>query len=283
LHEESPVVSLCATELPWNGGNRLVNLLIMQLLLAKQFAEIKDLISARIYLKAERHESDILPPSTIASIMKDAGTLESAFESLGLKLSHAATWRFLQLSQPTKTDVNKFVDDVESRFYDELGAISFIHLTPDRAQYYQNQKPFGDLVFNRFPAAEYDIEESSKYFAFERHTATVMHSMRVLEVGLTVLAKSLKVKRRIKGWGNDLSKFEKQWQSIIASNPKRLGWKRSFIPQLFLHFHYFADAWRNRAFHNPRARYGDCEARQVFEHVRDFMQLLATRLSEKKS
>jgi hypothetical protein len=277
--------TFCATELPWNGGNRLVNLWIMQILFAKDFSDLKDLISAGIYLRVNGLKSEVIPHDDVELIVKDAQLLEVEFRLLDLKLSRAATARFLKLSPPSKSDVLDFVNDVESRFTDELASISFVHLASDRVEYYENSKPFGELVWERFPSVEYDICEASNCFAFERHTATVMHSMRVLEAGLSALAKLLKVKRGASGWGTDLREFDKAWKKLTdpKSNPKskRLGWKRSFVPQLFLHFHYFGDAWRNRAFHQPKAQYGDTEARRVFEHVRDFMQLLATRLREK--
>jgi hypothetical protein len=42
-------------------------------------------------------------------------------------------------------------------------------------------------------SASFDIEEAGKCLAFDRGTATVMHLMRVLEVGLKALAKVLQI------------------------------------------------------------------------------------------
>ena len=48
-------------------------------------------------------------------------------------------------------------------------------------------------VFNAFPSANNDILEASNCLALERGTATVMHLMRVAEVGLKALASALGV------------------------------------------------------------------------------------------
>jgi HEPN domain-containing protein len=159
--------------------------------------------------------------------------------------------------------------------------IKFIYIPAEKMAFYDQPEAFGTAVAKAFPGADYDIREAGNCFALGLHTAAVMHSMRVLESGLNALGHGLRATRSIHGWGNDLKIFQDKWDTILATKPKKLGWKRQFYPQLFLHFRYFADAWRNRAFHKPEAKYGELEAQKVFEHVREFMQLLATRLSEK--
>jgi hypothetical protein len=205
---------------------------------------------------------------------------ESAF--LGLRLTEMAAERFLEsLHKDNAEEVWDNFNEVRGRFEDEVELIRFIYVSVDKMAFYDQQAAFGNEVAKAFPSIDYDIREAGNCFALGLNTAAVMHSMRVLESGLRALGKVLKVKPSGSGWGRDLNSFQSKWDSILKTKPKQLRWKRAFYPQLFLHFRYFADAWRNRAFHSPAARYGESEAQQVFEHVRDFMQLLATRLSEK--
>ena len=76
--------------------------------------------------------------------------------------------------------------------------------------------------------------------------------------------------------------FASAWDKKLKSSRKPRGWRRSFFPEAFADFRYFADAWRNYAMHG-KTQYGETEAEKVFEHVRSFMRHLATRLKEKKA
>ena len=76
--------------------------------------------------------------------------------------------------------------------------------------------------------------------------------------------------------------FENAWAKIIKAHPRMRGWKRSFIPQAFKEFGYFAEAWRNRSFHAPHVMYGEEEAERVVLHVRTFLKHLSTKIGEKK-
>jgi len=212
-----------------------------------------------------------------------AELLSVELDSLGMKLSKASLDPLLQnMDSASVEDIRRSVTDVQCRFLDEIAAESFLYQSREKLKYYELHAPFGPAVFARFPTAEFDIREAANCFALDRHTATVMHCMRVLEVGFTLLGKALKIGRGRSGWGQDLRSFETQWQASLSGKPKRLGWKRNVVPELLLQLHYFKDAWRNHAMHKPDARYCEEEARRVFEHVRDFMTLLATKVPAKK-
>ncbi len=60
-------------------------------------------------------------------------------------------------------------------------------------QYFEQTKLFGDDVFDHFSSANNDIFEAGTCLALERGTASVMHLMRVAEVGLKTLAKALNI------------------------------------------------------------------------------------------
>ena len=50
---------------------------------------------------------------------------------------------------------------------------------------------FGDDVARAFPSSKGDIDEAGKCLALDRGTACVFHLMRILEIGLQLLAAKL--------------------------------------------------------------------------------------------
>mgnify|MGYP001585324592 CR=1 FL=1 len=77
------------------------------------------------------------------------------------------------------------------RLSDEVESYRFFYVEKDRQQYLANENLFGEQVAKAFPSAEADIQDAGRCLAFNRWTASVFHSMRVLEIGLNALAKEL--------------------------------------------------------------------------------------------
>ena len=67
----------------------------------------------------------------------------------------------------------------------------FLAVSSGDAKLYLAVLPFGKEVGRAFPSADFDIWEATKCLALDRHTACVFHLMRVMELGLHALGKSL--------------------------------------------------------------------------------------------
>src|SRR5665213_2000455 len=140
--------------------------------------------------------------------------------ALGLQMTVLAANRFLQAIHTAKGDeLFAPLADLQERFTDEVALLKFIYVSAEKMTFYDQAEAFGNLVSKAFPSADYDIREAGNCFALERHTATVMHSMRVLESGLDALGRSLKVRRSTRGWGIDLKIFQDRWDSILKTKP----------------------------------------------------------------
>lgn len=107
--------------------------------------------------------------------------------------------------------------------------------------------------------------------------------MRVLERGLNALAAELGVKFENRNWHNVITDVETAIRDIQKSggNSSRQNWKEDlhFYSEAATNFHYFKDAWRNYTTH-VHDTYSTERAKTIFDHVRGFMQHLATRLRE---
>jgi hypothetical protein len=130
------------------------------------------------------------------------------------------------------------------------------------------------------PAAIDDIEEAGKCLALGRATACVLHTMRILEVGLKALAKALNIP-----YAPSWESYLKQISDQIAAKHKNktTKWKREekFYRDLSGDLLLVKQAWRNPTMHIDR-KYGIDEAEQIFNAAKIFMQRLASHFTEKE-
>jgi hypothetical protein len=170
----------------------------------------------------------------------------------------------------------------------ELAKRKLAYIAPPYDVYFEQEKSFGDLVFDTFPEARQDLKDAGNCLAASLATASVFHLMRVAEYGLRRLAKKLRVKLTHSGRPMPIEFGD--WNTIITgiknkitvvrrtrSGPKRQA-KLEAYSNAADHCEYMKDIWRNSMAHS-RKPYKDTEAVGVLERVRDFMQFLSKYLA----
>jgi hypothetical protein len=189
-------------------------------------------------------------------------------------------------------DVAEFETNIEhlrATIEEELNERGYVYIAADRAKYLTEAHPFGKKVAQRFPNAEYDIQQAADCLAVEANTASVFHAMRAAEHGLRALAHDRRVKMP-KGGPVDLATWEeiiKQLESAetaIQSYPKTAAREAQFkfYHGAMMEFRGFKNKFRNGVMHT-RDDYDRDEARSAFEHVSDFMNILASAISDTAS
>lgn len=155
----------------------------------------------------------------------------------------------------------------------------------DAAELFENVRPFDSenvSVNDRFPDAVYDIQEAANCKALSRPTACVFHLMRVLEVGLNALATDLGIPWPSRNdWQDVINAIEGKIKELEKGSGKLpTDWreKRQFYADSATQFTHFKDGWRNYAMHF-HAIYDEAKADIIYRSVREFMRVLATRLS----
>jgi hypothetical protein len=146
-------------------------------------------------------------------------------------------------------------------------------------RYYNNQQLFGAEVFKNFPSANDDICEAGMCLAFERATACVLHLMRVLEVGLTVLAKTVGVPKQ-NDWGAYLREIGKGLDRLTKSSGARTS-DEQFYAESAANFGRLRTAYRNPTMH-PDKTYSQERAEEILMATKSFMSHLATKISEQE-
>jgi len=135
----------------------------------------------------------------------------------------------------------------------------------------------GEDVFNAFPSANDDIFEAGTCLAVERGTACVMHLMRVVEVGLGVLAIVVGVPKQ-NDWGAYLRKIEAELDARAKAAGAR-SVDEQFYAEAAANFDRMRRAWRNPTMH-PEKTYSQDRAEEILLAVKSFMTHLATKLHE---
>lgn len=177
-------------------------------------------------------------------------------------------------------ELQRLSEELCGRLADEMMTREFFCIDPNKNQYLNELNLFGSKVANAFPSAQDDIQNAGRCLAFDRWTASVFHSMRVLEIGLTALAKELGVSYDRVNWDNIINNIEAKIRKISkTTSGDEWKTKEKFYSEAALQFRYFKNAWRNHVMH-VRDTYDEERAETIFEHTKQFMAHLATKLKE---
>jgi hypothetical protein len=210
-------------------------------------------------------------------------TLETECLKLGLDMSAKTAERAatkLSKADSRACDYAAFAGEFVTRLEDEMQSRVFFCIEPRKQEFLGDRNLFGDTVAKAFPSARNDIKASGRCLALDQWTASVFHCMRVLEIGLTVLARKMRVPSDQTNWQVIIDNIENRIKVVEKKATKRQR-KTSlkFYSGAATQFRYFKDAWRNHVAH-VRDTYDEEDAERIFRSVRDFMVHLATQLKE---
>jgi len=168
----------------------------------------------------------------------------------------------------------------------------FLRIADDRPNLIDQDKLFGESIFDGFASARRDLKEAANCLATECNTAAVFHLMRGCEVALRALARDRQVSFKDKPleqkeWGQILPKLDIVVKELRESDTK--NWTKPELKDAQVHFYSelvpelrsFNEAWRRHLSHaDTEAFYNRDEALSIMNHVKKFMQKLSTKISE---
>jgi hypothetical protein len=165
----------------------------------------------------------------------------------------------------------------------ELSTQSFMFMPSPEARYYNLEIPQSLRV--TFPTVSQELIMSGEALGCGLYIASVFHAMRGAEIGVRVLGRALGVTFPDKPidlaeWHQILDQCDAKIR-LIGQQPKsaQRDADQQFYSAAASQFRYFKDGWRVRVAH-ARAVYQAKDAIRVLDHVLDFFDGLAPRLSE---
>ena len=179
----------------------------------------------------------------------------------------------------------------------ELKQHHFYHYPKDKGDLVLRASKEWSIVAKAFPSAKKDIVGAVDCYALGHDHASIYHCMMILERGLPVFAKraGTKFKKDRPTWKDMIDDVRAQIdlrRNALHSPPKggprpsrtKARRERPFLEACglaALEFKFFEHAWRNHMAHG-RAAYDENDAKKVLEHVRTFMEVIATKLKLKE-
>lgn len=242
----------------------------------------KDLYDLEVCLYADekQHEGPVAETLEMAH-----GVLISAkikCEEIGLQVS-AVHVKELQERSRSNTISSNDVRGLHENIDRELGCHFFVGVAENRKAFYCESLKDWAKVTEKFPSATEDIEEMNKCFALCRYSASVFHSLMVVEHGLVALGKLLSITDPKEGWDASCKALER----IVAAGYKenKTGLPFEFLEQLNACVQAMKFAWRNKVNHatgKPLVMSGGFApyvAEEIISTTRRFMRRLAEGLS----
>jgi hypothetical protein len=115
---------------------------------------------------------------------------------------------------------------LSSTIEEEMSLREYFEIPPDRARFFDDSRhAFGEAVAERFFSTTFDAAEASRCYALGRNTACVFHLMRVMEIGLTVLARPVDVSCEHRNWHQVINDIERAVHGIEADRQKPENWR----------------------------------------------------------
>lgn len=130
---------------------------------------------------------------------------------------------------------------------------------------------FGLDTVQKFPSIRRDVSDAARCRAYELWTASVMHMMRVSEIGVGALADNLGTPKGA-SWGATIASVQQALdnQRKIKGDPKLRQWASETASYL----NFVKDAFRNPAMH-PEMNFDQNTAISIYDNTRSFMRKLA--------
>jgi hypothetical protein len=269
---------------PWEryGCRGVVSLLEMLRFYADKYAVItRILISLSDSLSSKEGRDKSVSTLNKTFILQNLQECSIFLEEIGLSICTKHAKEIIDAVQQDKSCevVGGEVFQLFRNFCRELEGSIFYHIPSEQAKYSDPSEPlFGLNVYEKFPMAIVDIEESGKCLAFGRGTACVFHLMRVMEVGLRSLGKGLEIPYA-PSWESYLKQINTKMET--AHSKKTRVWKKNeaFYRDAAGDLQMVKLAWRNPTMHITRT-YSVEEADDVFRAVRAFMKHLSTKFDQ---
>jgi hypothetical protein len=167
----------------------------------------------------------------------------------------------------------------------ELQERKFAFVSPEKAVFFEQEKLFGDTVYEQFEETRCDIKAAGNSLASDLPDAAVFYTMRVAELGVRRLAADLNVPMPVQiefsTWGEVLRAIETELGKL-KSQKRDAGREEQlqFYSGLLVEIKAFQYLWRDPVSH-VRAVYDEHQALSAFKHIRGFMQRLADFISSR--
>ena len=176
------------------------------------------------------------------------------------------------------------LEQIISLYYNEIEKKDIYYLQPhEMSVLRQGQNLFGSIVAEKFISLIPEMLESSKSYAFERHTACAFHALRCLEAGIRAMARCLGIPDPTRGadrsWAIVLKAIKAEMDRRWPNSGDRMSGDGHVFEDLHAALASMQNPWRNATMHLETS-YNREDADSLIHVVKRFMSRLAARMDE---
>ncbi len=186
----------------------------------------------------------------------------------------------LQNEHRGPTDPRVFARDLDKmqlRFQDELKRFNFFFVSEEWARFYNQERPFGDLVWQKFEEARADLTAAGNCLALGQSTACVFHLMRAMEAIIRSIGARIGVAfddSKPKTWRQITDEMDSKIKKLPGETPAQRR-EKEVLTVARVNLHHVGGVWRNKAMHPAADAYTQPQALDIWEATRVSMQSLA--------
>lgn len=247
---------------------------------------MNEMLQVVVYIRDTNNRDEAVSSEKAASLSKWLGmwrrtaktfewpAVESAINRLENRLKNDARYR----------DLDYGLRAINDCVHDGLKFQLVYRYPTEKAAVLKSWKSDWVPVVEKFPEAAEDMRAATDLWALGHYTASVFHTMRVLENGLRALATELGVSYAAQNWQNIIEQIEAAIKKVQKTLPKGepRNTRLQFLSEAAKEFTYFKDGWRNYVSHSKGA-YSEAQAKSVLEHGRQFMVSLVSHIQVKNA
>jgi hypothetical protein len=252
----------------------------------RRFQQLEEILKRAVDNKSG--QSNVLSRASAKIIRKAIDDFVNAVSGLNAKTTEMAAKELRELVSAHKLKITpkalaERTSDISITLRRELSQIKTFYVSRTKEPFFEiDITTFGERFKNDFASAIFEVDEAGKCHALGRSTACVFHLMRLMELGIKTIARSLGLPDPVKGsdrnWGQMLGKI---LDEIKRRNSSKL-WKnndRELFESLYASLDAVRVAWRNTTMHVEN-KYTDDESEHIFVATHGFMRKLSDRMDE---
>lgn len=221
-------------------------------------------------------------PRDLSLYIKLADEIESNCTAIGLGVSADQAVRIRRRLSGEDADstypIQQDFAELKKRMMDELKKLRLFYITKEEEKLYKKDLPFSPS--GQLAAAADDVVEAGKCLALGRFTASVLHLMRAMEIGVLKFGVATAAFPSLpdKEWGKVTRAIHMMMfpNPPAGATPNQQALQKKYAPTLMA-LDAVRVACRNPTMH-AKASYGEEDARQIYDATRAFLAELETVL-----
>lgn len=223
---------------------------------ATEIARLRQLLAG---VDQSSEKNDLLASGTVENVKPKVEIFYQEANKVGARLACVSAERLYDrlMTVPcivTLTDLANSLKDIESRFADHLEFIKVFVIPEERAILFQGADQLLDAQSaSLFPSIWFDCEEAAKCLCLGRPTASVFHTMRMLEIAIASFARRLgipdPVKATDRSWGIMLKAIREAIDDKFPAKGRLPDTEGAKLEALNVTLDAVKNPWRNSTMH----------------------------------